>query len=751
MNRLQSEIIIQLKSDLCAGSGYSYAGIVDSDICYDANGIPYIPAKRLKGQLREGAELIGVEPEKMELFFGKGGNDKAKGMYLENVYPEDYETIYSELAALPKKYRAYITPQSVLEQFTTVKAQTKIGDNGAADDTSLRYTRTVNHYSPLRSEKSEKSEKSEDGPQEQRFIAKVYFEDVDKEDVKTTFGNIVKALRNIGLNRNRGLGSVKCKLGVVKEIPGGKAADLDQIDDNKEYVLKYRVKNTAPLMMSGGNEYKTERYISGRSVLGYFAGAYIRSGKEAGTEEFMNLFLKDQVTFSALYPCEEDGETIYYPAPAYINRLKKTKKYVNVSKIVPGRMKDLEKAGIAEGEQDADQYVSGNGNQPKKLNGKFVCLKDGKILVKEPKTDIVYHHTKKSDKQEASDGNLLYTAEVLREQQTFAGEIIGKGKDVKVLASLLTQGKLRFGKSKSSQYGTCELLENDPKPEIVTDEKIIYKADTRILVVLQSDALFLNENGYTVRCQEVREQIREALGIQEKTDMEETPYSEVETGEMTGYYSKWNLKRAAVPVVRVGSTFEFCLAEDVSVPKKSMFIGECTGEGFGKVAIVPNDGEDCRILEEKEPGNKEKEPDKPRELCRCILISEARERLRKEAVSADLKFKNPAALGRITLMLTDSINAYPDDPKERYSDFLARIESIKTEETKTKAKDVVGEWICKGKKIESSNLCYAGIVEEIKRLYSDENSFDEEMLNLWSDYLMAVLVQEKYNLKRRGE
>lgn len=745
MNRLQSEIIIQLKSDLCAGSGYSYAGIVDSDICYDANGIPYIPAKRLKGQLREAAELISVEDAARERFFGKGGQDKAKGMYLENAYPEDYETIYSELAALPKKYRAYITPQSVLEQFTTVKAQTKIGDNGAADDTSLRYTRTVNHYSPLR------SEKSEDGPQEQRFIAKVYFEDVDKAEVESTFGNIVKALRNIGLNRNRGLGSVKCVLGEVTEISDGKAADLDQIDDNKEYVLKYRVRNTAPLMMSGGNEYKTERYISGRSVLGYFAGAYIRSGKEAGTEEFMNLFLKDQVTFSALYPCEEDGKTIYYPAPSYINRLKKTKKYVNVSKIVPARTEKLEEAGIAADAEDADKYVSGNGNQPKKLKGKFVCLKDGKILVKEPKTDIVYHHTKKSDKQESSNGDLLYTAEVLREQQTFAGEIIGKGKYVKALASLLSKGKLRFGKSKSSQYGTCELLENDPKHEIVTDKKIIYKADTRILVVLQSDALFLNENGYTVRCQEIRKQIRETLGIQEKSDAKDKSYSEVETGELTGYYSKWNLKRAAVPVVRAGSTFEFCLAEDVSVPKESMFIGECTGEGFGKVAIVPNDGEDCRILEEKEPGNKEKEPDKTLKLCRCILISEARERLMQKAVSADLKFKNPAALGRITLMLTDSINAYPDDPKERYSDFLARIESIKTEETKTRAKDVVSEWICKGKIIKSDNLCYAETVKEIKELYGDDKRFDEEMLNLWNDYLMAVLVQEKYNLKRRGE
>ena len=51
----KAKIKITLKSDLCAGSGYSYAGIIDSDICYSKNGIPYIPARRIKGCLREAA------------------------------------------------------------------------------------------------------------------------------------------------------------------------------------------------------------------------------------------------------------------------------------------------------------------------------------------------------------------------------------------------------------------------------------------------------------------------------------------------------------------------------------------------------------------------------------------------------------------------------------------------------------------------------------------------------------------------
>ena len=67
MKDREYRLIITLKSDLCVGSGYSYAGIIDSDICYDALGLPYIPARRLKGCLREAAELIGLSDRQRNL------------------------------------------------------------------------------------------------------------------------------------------------------------------------------------------------------------------------------------------------------------------------------------------------------------------------------------------------------------------------------------------------------------------------------------------------------------------------------------------------------------------------------------------------------------------------------------------------------------------------------------------------------------------------------------------------------------
>ena len=49
------KIKIELLSDLCTCSGETYNSMVDMDVVYDENGIPYIPAKRLKGCIRESA------------------------------------------------------------------------------------------------------------------------------------------------------------------------------------------------------------------------------------------------------------------------------------------------------------------------------------------------------------------------------------------------------------------------------------------------------------------------------------------------------------------------------------------------------------------------------------------------------------------------------------------------------------------------------------------------------------------------
>lgn len=765
MNRQRYQLVITLKSDLCAGSGYAYAGIIDSDVCYDSCGLPYIPAKRLKGCLREAAELIGRDEETRNRFFGDSGQQSAKGMFLDNAYIKGYKDIRRGLIeAASTELKDYVTPQSILEQFTTVKAQTKIGENGVAKDNSLRFTRTVNHYSPIGK-----------GEEELCFVADVSFTDVEEDEITDKFAKVVKAVRNIGMNRNRGLGSVRCRLEKYCKTEDAVARKGEADVDEDTYILRYTVRNVSPLVLSTNNDFKTEKYIGGRSVVGFFAGAYLASGKSADTEEFADLFLKNKVVYSALYPTKEiDDEEkekqdiyhpdIYYPAPFYISQLKKTKKYVNVSKRIPVTKDEAEEWRLDE------KYISGNGNQPKKLKGKFVSVKDGELLVMEPETDIVYHHTKN---QAEEDDNSLYTTEVLREQQLFTGEIVGKGKHIRILAELLESGRLRFGKSKTSQYGTCV-------PEMIyigkiAQEEAIYPAGRKILVVLRSDAMFMGDAGYTVRCAQIREQIKEQLAIVEKASdgtKSSRPYTEIEAGELTGYYTKWNLKRPSVPVIRAGSSFEYILGEDLHLPEGPVFLGACIGEGFGRADIIDNgpaDEEGCCMVDaagaEKKAGDTDdshsKNPEQKvyskeaEQLIMGILVAEAKEILMQKAVHAKLGFSNPAALGRITLMLTDSINRFPKDADKRYENFMERIKSIKTDKLRGEGHRILRERIGQKNDFLQGDLQYMKDIRELREAYArlkkntgGAEAFERQMKDFWSEYLMAALVQEKYNLKK---
>lgn len=724
----KKELKITLKSDLCAGSGYSYAGVVDSDVCYDDCGLPYIPAKRLKGCLREAAENIGLSTVEIENLFGAGGRDSLEkvGFTLSNAYITDYEVIYRELKGMDSSLKTYVSPQSVLEQFTVVKVQTKLTDTGVAQDNSLRFTRAIKQYSPL------------DIDKEMVFVAEVEVDEAQEKNL----GMVVKALRNIGMNRNRGLGSVACVLS-DSDKPCEKKAELSEhIDDEDMYVLTYTVRNTAPLVLNVDNDYTTEKYISGQNVLGYFASAYLKEGNLSDDELFADLFLKNRVIFSALYPCDED---MYYPAPSYINRLKKTKQFVNVSKQIPISEAECREMGIEEA------YARGNGNQPKKLKGQFVCIKDDGVRLKEVESEIVYHHTKKSKKQDSTDGQLLYSFEAVRAQQLFGGTIIGKGKHIKLLASILEKGNLRFGKSKSAQYGTCVL----EKPVTIrkTDASAqTFLKGTRILITLQSDGVFLNDTGYTVRSEEVRELVAKKLGLREVA-CEDAVYSEVEVRELIGFYGKWNLKRQAIPVVRAGSSFEFVLSEDFSVAEQELYVGERNGEGYGKIAIVANDVEDCRVASAK-PITAEVVPvNHAKAICKRLLFREMKEALRNAALQAKASGQNASTIGRISLMLTDSLNQYPDDAALAYENFCERIASIKTKEKKDKIAQLKNTLVCENEILTVNRLKYLRYIEPIIALYKenfkDDDMLEEELVNLWSDYFMHVLLQEKYREKGR--
>lgn len=816
MEKQNRTLSITLKSDLCAGSGYSYGGIINNDICYDDCGLPYIPAKRMKGCLREAAEIIGISEKEISVFFGESGSDRIRGIVIENAYLEHYDELYQELKGIPQKLKKYVTPQSILEQFTTVRTQTKIGENGAAKDKSLRSFRSINHYSPV------------ERGQEMKFIAKIDFVGLNEEEI-IKFEQIAKALRNMGMNRNRGLGSVRCKLNEEKD--GNRPEEgvnenriltkdkenkkyefigLDEIEEHDDavYQCSYTIRNTSPLVFNTEHNYSTEKYISGQTMLGYFAWAYLRNGKEA-KEEFEELFLKNQVIFSNLYPCEEpetEAETVdnttpfyrnpmkkavkvYYPAPLYINQMKKTEKYVNITKLIPAPPEACTEKNLKA------EYASEHGNRPRRLHDKFVWTDGKNISVKEVETDIVYHHTKKSEKQNSSGGDLLYSFEAIRTHQFFTGSITGKGKHIKKLARLLENNSIQLGKSKSSQYGNCRLA-GIVKVRKVGEVKKKYQRGCKILVTLQGDGIFLNKAGYTVSCNEVREAVRQALHIKEaKSNTSDKLYSELQVRKQIGFYGKWNLKRQAIPIVCAGSTFEFLLGEDIEISEQDLYVGERIGEGFGKLSIMENNGEDCRLIESNEIFDKTKEIKLAKEICRRVLLKEMKNELLNKSLQENVQMKNSTMVGKLTFMLAESMQEFPDDRQKAYQSFCEKIENIKDKEKREQIAGVKGRLICEGNKLDVNELQYLKHIIDLVKIYCefvDEGDADElsqsvekvsaqnetkvssqlegdkreslrnwnevlgeelkqELKDLWSDYFLGILTLAKYENRKSAE
>ena len=775
-DRKEAIIRIELLSDLCVGSGYSYAGIVDSDVCCDQYGIPYIPAKRLRGCLRETLEscLYTIYPEKAEQFFGEAGANKVSDFTIGNARIENYDALRDEICTKRSHENgSFYGTQEILERFTHVLGQTAIDANGTAKANSLRYTRAINQYSPLTEERKQLV-----------FEAPVTYLMKDKEMLE----NIVKGTRHIGLKRNRGLGWVQCELKDIKnDNSTGKNAEDDEKPANetgRSHVLqtqnvcgeqraaaqtgnrsrlRVRIRNMDPLVLSSLSENESERYLSGQAMLGALAGRYVEikgdPGKKKAEEkedewekrkaEFNDLFLNGETIFSNLYPCDRDR--IYYPAPVYINRLKKTKKLVNVlQKNLPTDCAD----------QD---YNPGDGNQPKKLKGQFVSLLGTKASVSEVEREIVYHHSLHKKNVQGKDG-ILYDLEVITANQTFEGFIEGEDSRVMVLKELIEKGDLYLGKSKTSQYGRCSV--SCEKMETGEAERIVFHRGQQIVVTFLSDAILLSKKGeYTVYLDEIREIVREELHIpadlvepQDGAD-QECYLSNVQTTMATGYLSVWNLRRSAAPAIQAGSCLVYRLSGDYC--PSSEFIGERNLEGYGQIRI------DCAkemsysgLTEEKQEGAAS--IDNPptgasgelKNLMQEPLLNRWMEAAAFSYLSsgaARSRITN-SALSRITMMLRESLEENRDNPQGALDEFAKRVNSIKSTSVKKEGQQILQMVAVKENSKWSINLAHQtknasteqNVLKEMESLGYSQGEVEGMINARWGSYLMVVLTVQKY-------
>ena len=743
-------LTITLCSDLCAGSGYAYAGVIDSDICYDDFGLPYIPAKRLKGCMRESAQSIlydFISQEDVDKLFGAAGET-------------NYDKIVEELKALKKngsEVVAYSSQQEILNQFTQIKAQTSIDENGVADDNTLRYTRVVKQYSPITNKPL------------------VFETEITLMQATTDLEEILKkialATRNIGMHRNRGMGSVTCKLVFDKEIEENtiKSSAIENKKTQEEsqwVVLSYQLKNSQPLMLGSNDDQASETCIRGQRVLGVLAGTYLASKETSAQDQtFVDLFLAGQAIFTNLVPYK-NGQA-YYPAPLFLNQLKKTKKIVNTQFSYTG---------------DAnEEYDPSNGNQPKKLKGKYVFFDDkNRADIAEVEQTMIYHHSHYKKNADGVEG-ILYTQSAVQENQCYTGQVYVKEQYASVVKDLLEKSEFCFGRSRSAQYGKCVLLNKIENKNI---EKVFFngKKGQTVMVTLLSDGIFQSTKGtgYSIYYDDLQKAVAEELGIEADQTEQEKFHSMIQTKELNGYQTMWNLHKQTVPAVAAGSVFVYRLQSDIKITKR--FIGEKNLEGYGQICIFDLNTMQYRV-ENSTDDNKKNTEKKTNEQMQIVIKEEAvkklvinnlvesiKEKLKLKAAKEATKEKlrlSATTIGKATLMVQQSLEENRNNRDQAFCSFAARIKAVKREAERTElqtkvlsliAKNQGEEWVLDEKKIEG--LFYQ---ENDNQQISDQqntltilkklepNQYRDLLLDTWGGFIMEYLTAQKYQKKMEGE
>ena len=205
---------------------------------------------------------------------------------------------------------------------------------------------------------------------------------------------------------------------------------------------------------------------------------------------------------------------------------------------------------------------------------------------------------------------------------------------------------------------------------------------------------------------------------------------------ITGYNTKWNLKKPSFSAIKAGSCFVYKLTKDITINRK--FVGEKNHEGYGEISIqklADMQYELESVKDDKEYKNIK--IDSFRVEIASILLDSIYTTLFDDAIKTQKELKiNPSLLGRVILMVKQS-----KDKK----DLIDRIESIKSKNEKTKILNFIQEAIGKDDNQITLKLENNKEYEKLKNDDTLKNLYDAvDVTNKWKEYLIMLLTQEKY-------
>jgi CRISPR-associated protein Csx10 len=533
---MKYKIKIELLSDLCSESGNSLSESVDTDVCTDLYGYPYIPAKRLKGVILEAfldyLDITGNTSLSPETYFGEEDGDVSQ-MYLSDaVLPE-----HNFGESLENK-------EKVKEEFIYARAQTKVDNRtGICADGSLRTINVVTGGLSL------------------------FFELTTSLDM-SVLKDTLALVRHIGGKRTRGLGQVKM---TIEEEIKEEAKSSIAYQDEQIYEIPVLVQATNNLLIPAGNKNETLSYIPGTSIYGFFANRYIRDKRENNPEynpmsdsDFLAMFIDKKVFFSNGYLSNSQGKE-YLPIPAMIGKVKNTDNYVNrlwKSQAEPenGKVK-IEDVG--------DCY------------GNF----DGKdIEIMSPIYSFDYHHAR--DKANIGEGTIsdekFYQYYSLNAGQYFRFSLKSSGKYLTKLLSGLTE--IRVGKSRTAQYGCLKIISDlKPSVDISVKERITAK---EFFAFVESPLVILDEEGnYRIDSEAFKKEL--CLKIGKNPEELVLDDCKIKQRLISGFNILWKKPKIAFYGINSTSYFLFHFKNNVtdSIPSV-LTIGQKQAEGFGKIILM---------------------------------------------------------------------------------------------------------------------------------------------------------------------
>ena len=180
----------------------------DSTIIHDRYGIPYIPAKRVRGVLYESALEVAemMELSKLDAFtiedvnvlFNRSTDDRLvednPKLVISNLTIADYDTVANDIAELQsdKNLKKIFTKDRILGEYTSMRYYTSIVKNsGTAREGTLHNSRVLNRNL--------------------EFKGHITIDDMTDTE-RLILSCAVRNLTGIGGKRNRGFGRIECTI-----------------------------------------------------------------------------------------------------------------------------------------------------------------------------------------------------------------------------------------------------------------------------------------------------------------------------------------------------------------------------------------------------------------------------------------------------------------------------------------------------------------------------------------------------------